>query len=67
MILYCQKLSAVITGVPVWCAGLDGHADACYWPTNIPSDGRLRTPLPNDYNFRIDLVTGLATLEQKRV
>jgi hypothetical protein len=64
--LYCQKLSANITGVPVWCAGTDGHQGPCIWPTNIPVDGNLRTTLPNDYNFRIDPVTGQASLEQLR-
>lgn len=63
---YCQKLSAIIEGVPVWCVNPDGHADACTWPTNIPNDGRLRTILPSDYNFRVDSQTGHVTLEQKR-
>ena len=67
MTLGCQKLSAVITGVPVWCAGLDGHQDACTWPVNIPVDGNLRTTLPEGYNFRIDPTTGAVTLEQLRV
>lgn len=65
MTLYCQKLAATITGVKVWCVGVDGHQDPCSWPENIPSDGRLRTPLLDGYAFRVDS-SGQVTLEQKR-
>lgn len=64
--LYCQRLTATITGVTVWCVGVDGHDGPCSWPTNIPPDGNLRTALPDGYAFRVDPTTGQVTLEQKR-
>ena len=68
MTLYCQKLSAVITNVPVWCVKPDGHTDPCTWPTNIPPDGNLRIGVTDgSFNFRIDTTTGLATMERKRM
>lgn len=28
----CQKLNAYLNGIPVWCAGDDGHEPPCFWP-----------------------------------